>query len=105
MELELVREAIRQNKVIWRAHALERMVARGVSTDDVRRALLHGEVVEDYPDDRPYPSVLVMSRAEGRLLHVVVAHDSQSGYALVITAYEPDPRRFDPTTAKRRKDA
>ncbi len=40
-------------------HAMQRMFARGFSMAAVRAVLSEGIVVEDYPDDKPYPSKLL----------------------------------------------
>jgi hypothetical protein len=42
--------------IIYRRHALVRMRQRQVDFDDIRRILDEGEVIERYPDDKPYPS-------------------------------------------------
>ncbi len=90
-----LREAVAQGRVVWRQHALMQMMTREISTADVRQVLMTGEVIEDYPGDAPYPSALYMGFSGTRPLHVVVAYNEQSRYAYVITAYQPDRRRFE----------
>ena len=41
-------------------HVRERMAERGVSTEDLISLIINGEIIEDYPDDFPYPSTLIM---------------------------------------------
>jgi hypothetical protein len=61
-------------------------------------------IVEEYPDDRPYPSVLVLGRTnEGRPVHVVCAYAPEDDQLIVITVYEPDPNRWDDEFRQRRK--
>lgn len=61
-------------------------------------------IVEEYPDDRPYPSVLVLGRTGGgRPVHVVCAHAPEEDRLIVITVYEPDPNRWDEEFRQRRK--
>lgn len=72
-------------------HALQRMFERAISPDEVRAALVKGEVIADYPDDTPYPSMLVLGFVGKRPLHVVVARDGVSRHCYVITAYVADP--------------
>jgi len=100
----MVRHAVRAGRLRWRAHALERMLSRGIATTDARLVLLEGEVVEDYADDRPHPSALLLGRVGRRPLHVVVAYDGASDYAYVVTAYEPDLKHFFPDYRTRRPD-
>ena len=59
-----------------------------ISRADVINCLLHGEVIEDYPDDFPYPSCLVFGyTVNGMVLHIVVGNDGENIY--IITAYYP----------------
>ena len=81
--------------IIFRVHALTRMSGRRISVEDVRTAITHGEVVQTYPDDKPYPSRLLLGWVGTRPLHVVVAEDSEDGILIVVTAYEPDPIQWD----------
>jgi len=59
---------------------------------EVYQAICGGELIQAYPDDRPYPSVLVLGRTEtGRQLHVVCAYDREGDRVVVVTVYQPDP--------------
>lgn len=46
--------------LIFRVHAIQRMFQRGISKDDVRSVLESGRLIEEYPDDHPYPSRLAL---------------------------------------------
>jgi len=89
-------------KVTFRVHALRRMFERGISVEDVESVLDAGEVVESYPEDRPYPSRLQLGWRGGQPLHVVAAENLGDNELIVITAYEPDPAHWEPEF-KRRK--
>lgn len=88
--------------LVFRVHAIKRMFERGITVDDVRMAVDNGEVIEDYPDDFPYPSCLILGQAGGRQLHVVVAENAAADETIVVTVYEPDPDHWD-ASFKRRK--
>ncbi len=98
-----IKNSVESGKIEWQRHALERMMERGISRDIVKDVLLSGEIIEDYPDGRPYPSALFLGRHEGEIYHVVIALDSQSGYCFIITAYKPDLEHFEPDYKTRRK--
>lgn len=89
-------------RLIFRVHAVQRMLERGISDVDVRQALHEGEVIEDYPDDTPYPSRLVLGFRGDRPIHVVAADDSEGRQTVIITVYEPEPARWDPTFRRRK---
>ncbi len=48
-----------------------------------------GETIAQYPDDKPYPSRLLLGLVGAKFLHVVVALDVSVGDCVVVTAYEP----------------
>jgi hypothetical protein len=60
-----------------------------------------GEAIEEYPDDTPYPSRLILGCYKGRLIHVVAANNSIDKERIVITVYEPDPSEWDPDCRER----
>ena len=54
-----------------------------------------GERIEEYPDDTPLPSYLMLGSGAARVLHVVAADDPEADETIVITTYEPDPRDWE----------
>ena len=84
--MELLRELARSDKIAFKKHALLRMHQRGISAEEIKEALMEGE---EYPEDKPLPSFLVLGYAGERPLHVVVALDLEERMIWVITAYEP----------------
>ena len=87
--------AVQAGRVVWRAHVLRRMVERGINRSEVVGAVVTGEVIEEYTDDSPYPSALVLGFLEDRPLHVVVSFDESGPDTYIITAYEPSPDKFE----------
>ncbi|MBN2701969.1 MAG: DUF4258 domain-containing protein [Methylothermaceae bacterium] len=67
------------------------MFERGLSKDEVLNVIEHGASITEYPDDRPYPSRLLLGWIEERPIHVVVAKDWESRICFVVTAYPPNP--------------
>lgn len=84
-------------------HAYKRFRERGIALDDIEQCIRTGRIIEEYPDDTPFPSCLVLGKAcKGSPLHVVISRDSDFIY--VITAYYPDPDKWDTTFSCRRKE-
>ena len=94
MDRDQLINAVRNGRIEWQIHALERMMKRGISTQIVKQVLLEGEMIEDYPDDKPFPTALFLGWLQGEPFHVVTALDSLSGYCFVITVYRPDFKPF-----------
>jgi len=88
--------------LIFSGHALRRMFERNVSPATVRAVVESGAVIETYPDDIPYPSVLILGFANGQPLHVVLGYNDAVLECYVITAYRPDPGLWDDSFKVRR---
>jgi len=88
-------------KIIYRLHAVQRMFDRKITAEEVRYVLETGEVIEEYPDDTPYPSRLILGCYKGRLIHVVAAKNLNNQEIIIITVYEPDPSEWDLDCRKR----
>lgn len=84
-------------------HAYERMSLRNISQNDIRSALKKGEIVEDYPDDYPYPSKLILGFSGQRPIHLVVAVNNKDKEIIVITVYEPDNEKWEKDLRRRKK--
>jgi len=93
---------VKKRQVIWRRHALERLLERGLTRSIILDAILTGEIIEDYSADRPVPSGLVLGWQSNRPIHVVIAIENDNKLA-IITAYEPTPEHFESDFRTRRK--
>lgn len=89
-------------EVQFSRHAIERMFQRGFRPDHVRDTLANGEVIADYPDDKPFASRLLLYLIDGQPLHVVVASDPVEQTCIIVTVYQPDPSLWEPDFRTRR---
>lgn len=89
-------------KLVFSVHALQRMFERQLGVEDVEAVIESGEMIEDYPNDKPYPSWLVLAWRGARPVHVVVAHNLRDNELIVITVYEPDPELWETDFRRRR---
>jgi hypothetical protein len=79
------------------------MAQRGFSEEVVKQILRSGNVIEDYPQDTPYPSYLMLGWVSHRPVHVVAADNRTEKQTIVITVYEPDPKQWDTKFERRKK--
>ncbi len=93
---------MKARQLVFRVHAIQRMFQRGISVPQVRSVVESGEVVEQYPEDKPYPSRLLLGWSDERPLHVVVADNPESSENIVITTYEPTERHWEPGFRRRK---
>jgi hypothetical protein len=83
-------------------HAIQQMFQRKITKNDVRKVVNHGEVILEYPDDKPFPSMLILGFIKKKPVHVVFAYDSLSETGYVITAYVPDSKLWEEDFKRRR---
>ena len=102
MQLTLLQELLNQGKIKWTGHSLEKMGERDISIAEVKACIMNGEVIEDYPDDYPFPSCLIFCMvSEGRVIHVCAGTDGETLY--IITAYIPNTIKFEADLKTRRQ--
>ncbi len=78
------------------------MFERGIGAGQVRAVVESGEVIAQYPEDSPFPSVLVLGFLGETPLHVVLGEDVAERTCIVITVYVPQAGLWD-TDFKNRK--
>ena len=101
MELNEVKAEITAGNYRFSDHAVKRMIRRSIDRMEVEEAVLTGEIIEEYPEDKYSPSCLIygVSKA-GRHLHVQL---SLPPAVIVITAYEPDASEWIDYRVRRTK--
>ena len=76
-------------KILFLPHAIKQMSRpdRMITTEEIREAVLLGEIIEEYPEDQRGESCLIFHAKDKRVLHVVCAPKTE--YLAIITAYLP----------------
>ena len=93
LSIEELRGLVAAGAIQWKAHCLKQMLQRGISRADIQNAITTGEIIEQYPDDYPFPSCLVLGlMISGAVLHVVCGVGNDELH--MVTAYEPDPAKW-----------
>ena len=101
MTIERLKTYYEKDDVFITAHAAERFRQRGIRARDVRNAVHTGEIIEQYPNDFPYPSCLILGQSlDGRCIHVVMSDEGTS--SRIITAYVPDVDKWSEDFKTRR---
>ena len=91
------------SKIKWSVHCFERMQELDISRADVKNCILNGEIIEDYPNDFPYPSCLIFGYTiKEKVIHVVAGSDGE--YVYIITAYFPNKEKFEDDLKTRKEN-
>ena len=103
---ELLKEIIRlaeSGQLRISEHGYDELAEDGLSAREIVAGLAHCVVVEEYPD---YPKALAFqycskTTLEGRFTLFGGVPKGRTSPAVLVTAYRPDPKRWDPKFLKR----
>lgn len=93
MCIEDVQTLYDKELVILTQHFIDRIGIRGISLIDVKTAIFNGYIIEQYPDDYPHPSALILGFSEDKPLHVLIGKNG--GYVWLITSYKPESTKWE----------
>lgn len=93
MKIETIKKLCSEDRIQWSLHAIKRMRERKITSNEVISCIQVGEIIEEYPDDRPLPSCLIYGVVKQRTLHTVVGSDET--HIAIITAYEPNTDEWE----------
>ena len=96
--LKKIQQCFREDKIFYSNHARTEMEVEEsgeIADDEVFETIFSGKIIENYPDDEPYPSCLIYGRTtKDRPLHAVCAYSEDENLSIVITVYQPNPERW-----------
>ncbi len=101
--LEFIRRCLRERRVLWTHHINMRLGERAITRAMVLQATETCEIVEAYPDTRSLPAYLLLGWAGTDALHVLAAVDVGGDNVRIVTAYRPDPERWEDDLKTRRE--
>ena len=95
IELSQIQSLTTESKIMWTEHVATRLRERGIKRVDVIECIKNGEIIEQYPDDTPFPSCLILGNCEaGEPLHIVVGLNIGT-LCCIITAYRPNLDKWE----------
>jgi hypothetical protein len=102
MTIERIQKRFKTGNYRMTTHCFERCIERNISPQEIKEAVIAGEIIEEYPVDKYGPSCLICGNTEqDRILHVQVSVDP----VWVITAYDPTlrPEKWDSSFKRRQR--
>lgn len=91
--IEQFKELNKPEKMVLTLHSRKRFSERGIKIRDIVNTINDGEIIEDYPEDYPFPSCLILGKSDNKIIHIVASIND--GMIYLITAYIPDPDKWE----------
>lgn len=100
-----IRALISKGSVRISEHGYDELAADRLLARELIESMEAAEVIEDYPDYPKGPCVLLLQQTkDGRSVHAVWGVPAgRTSPAVLITAYLPDPEKWEPGFKRRRK--
>ncbi len=101
---ELIKKLAAEGKVKVSEHGYDELADDDLTVVEILAALEKAEIIEDYPDYPKGPCVLVLQwGSRGQPIHAVWGVPAgKSEPAVLVTAYCPDPQRWEEGFKRRR---
>ena len=103
--IERIQRLVSAAEVRISEHGYDELSADSLTVREIVTGIAGAELIEDYPTYPKGPSVLVLQHdAAGEPVHVVWG--IPKGYtspAVLVTAYRPDPEKWEPGYRRRRQ--
>lgn len=101
--IEDFRKINKSENIVISLHGQLRLNERNITVDDVMNAIDNGEIIEQYPDDFPFPSCLILGLSINDVyIHIVVSMNDDKIY--LITAYIPDTDKWEADMKTRKQE-
>lgn len=101
--LMFIRRCVTQRKILWTYHINMRLKGRSISRKAIRESITSYEIIEEYPEDKYFPSYLIYTQYKEKIFHVLFAVDVGGDNVRVITAYYPHPQKWKTDLKTRRR--
>ena len=93
MDIKKIKHKVLQDEFQLTYHAHLERQEETIEIEDIREALLSGQILEDYPRDPRGPNCLVLGYSGKRPIHIVCGW-AKNGWLLIITVYIPRPPKW-----------
>ena len=93
--ISFIRDCIRGGRILWTYHVNMRLGRRFIARETIISAVDSYEIVEAYPENKYFPSYLLLGRQGEDAFHVLFGADVEGQNVRIVTAYYPSPEEWE----------
>ena len=89
-------DLVKKVEILISDHGYDEMIEDRIIVKDIINSMVGSELIEDYPDHKKGPCILLLQYdKQNKPIHVVWGiQKGRSTPAVIVTAYRPDPDRW-----------
>ena len=100
--LAFIQTCVRQQSIFWTYHVNMRLQRRSIARQAILEAIDTYEITEAYPEDKHFPSYLVLATHYEEGFHILFATDVEGTNVRIVIAYRPSPDEWESDRMARR---
>ncbi|MGH7962654.1 MAG: DUF4258 domain-containing protein [Candidatus Binatia bacterium] len=98
-----IQDCLCSGRILWTYHVNMRLGQRSIARETLIAAAGSYEIVEAYPEDKYFPSYLLLGRQGAEVFHALLGTDVDGQNVRVVTAYYPSPEEWEEDCKTRRR--
>src|SRR5438093_6348982 len=98
-----IKKCLHERRIYWTYHVNLRLAGRHIMRDEILEKIDGYDIIESYPEDKYFPSYLLLGKARDADFHVLFAVDVEGDNVRIVTAYRPDPDEWEADMRTRRR--
>jgi len=88
LDMNIIKFLMNNRTIVLSNRFLDMLTKRGISLSHVKSAIYSSEIIEQYPNDYPYPSVLILGYTnDNKPIHIAIS--VKEGLACLFAIYYP----------------
>jgi Domain of unknown function (DUF4258) len=104
VDIEIIRKRVQAGNFLVKSHAVQHALKEGFERKHMVKAILNGQIIEEYPDNQRLLVCGQTSLMENLVIYLhVVCEYADSVFIEFVTAYVPDERQWEQPPYRRRK--
>ncbi len=105
MKLQYLQKAFSENRFKITSHAQQKMLALGITFQDIEHSLRVGQVIETNAKAKPYPTTIVLGylQQSGDEIHIVFSKPRNANFINLVTIYFPEEKYWEKAKIRRRR--
>lgn len=104
--LSKIKERYEKEKVYFTKHARFEMKFDEfgrILIKDIDNLMKSSDIIENYLNNKPYPSFLLLGFSDNKPIHIVIAYSEDDDKIIVVTVYRPNSELWIDNKIRRKK--